>query len=78
VSRAITIRSRARIPVAIVEKESVEPTRLGADLELSVAWMIRRAVSEFIARHGGELGSGLPLRPASSGRGRPEEHQRRT
>ncbi|MGE0278682.1 MAG: hypothetical protein AB7R40_25060 [Nitrospiraceae bacterium] len=44
------------------EKEYAELTRLGSSLDLSAAWMIRRAVSEFIARYRGSSDNSLPLR----------------
>lgn len=57
-----------RVSVTLDEAEYVELTRLAASLDLSAAWMIRRAVSEFVARHGGKVESGLPLRPAAQRR----------
>lgn len=63
-----------RLSVTLDEKEYAELTRLGANLDLSAAWMIRRAVSEFIARYRGSPESSLPLKttdgPLSDGRKR--------
>lgn len=64
-SRAKSARRSVRISVTLDEKEYAELTHLAAGLDLSAAWMIRRAVSEFVVRHGGKTESGLPLRPAS-------------
>ena len=55
-----------RLSVTLNEGEYAELTRIGAALDLSAAWLIRRAVSEFVARHAGKLETELPLRrPAS-------------
>ena len=64
-SRAKSAIRSVRVSVTLDEKEYAELTRLAAGLDLSAAWMIRRALSEFVARHGGKVESGLPLRPAS-------------
>jgi len=40
-----------RLSIALDKAEYEELTRLGACLDLSAAWLIRRAVSEFVARH---------------------------
>jgi len=52
-----------RLSVALDEAEYEELTRLGAELDLSAAWLIRRAVSEFVARHRDGIAPDLPLRP---------------
>lgn len=44
--------------------------RLGGELDLSAAWLIRRALSEFVARHREGVAANLPLR-------RPEPEPRR-
>ena len=36
--------------------------KLAADLHLSTAWLVRRAVSEFVARHSRAIEPELPLR----------------
>lgn len=55
-----------RLTVTLNEGEYAELTRLGAELDLSAAWMIRRAVSEFVARHRESIAADLPLqRPES-------------
>lgn len=51
-----------RLSVALDEGEYEELTRLGAELDLSAAWLIRRAVSEFVARHRDGIEADLPLR----------------
>lgn len=56
-------KKSVRISVTLDEGEYAELTRLAVGLDLSAAWMIRRAVSEFVARHGGNLESELLLRP---------------
>ena len=55
-----------RLSVALDEAEYEELTRLGADLDLSAAWLIRRAVSEFVARHREGIEVDLPLRRPES------------
>ncbi len=63
-----------RLSVTLDEKEYAELTRLGSSLDLSAAWMIRRAVTEFIARYRGSPESSLPLKaqegPLADGRKR--------
>lgn len=61
--RAKTKKQIVRLSVTLGEGEYAELTRLGEELDLSAAWMIRRAVSEFVARHRGGIESDLPLRP---------------
>ena len=51
-----------RLSVTLDRGEYAELTRLGAELDLSGAWMIRRAVSEFVARHREGIAADLPLR----------------
>ncbi len=55
-------RPSVRLSVTLDEAEYAELTCLGAALDLSAAWMIRRAVSEFVALHGGKVEAALPLR----------------
>ena len=55
-------RRNVRLSVTLEESEYSELTRLGASLDLSAAWMIRRAVSEFVARHKNKLKPAFPLR----------------
>lgn len=57
----------ARLSVAFDEGEYAELTRLGAELDLSAARMIRRAVAEFVARHRDTIEADLPLRRPESG-----------
>lgn len=55
-----------RLSVTLDKKEYAELTRLGSGFDLSAAWMIRRAVSEFISRYRGNPDAGLPLKAARS------------
>jgi hypothetical protein len=64
--RSKVVRRNVRLSVALDEAEYSELSRLGAALDLSAAWMIRRAVSEFIARHRDNLEPTLPLQRATS------------
>lgn len=52
------------------EGEYAELSQLAASLDLSAAWMIRRAVSEFVARHRDGIETDLPLRPAGAETGK--------
>ena len=59
---------RSRVPRKVVrhsvtldEQDHSEIKRLAAELDLSTAWIIRRAVSEFIGRHRDETEPELPL-----------------
>jgi hypothetical protein len=61
VSRAKSTRRNVRISVSLDEKEYAELARLAAELDLSAAWMIRRAVSDFISRYGNGADPTLPL-----------------
>ena len=54
------------LSIALDKAEYEELTRLGACLDLSAAWLIRRAVSEFVPRHREGIEADLPLcRPES-------------
>ena len=44
-------KPNVRLSVTLVAAEYAELTRLGVELDLSAAWMIRRAVSEFVPQH---------------------------
>jgi len=43
------------------ERDHAAISRLAADMNLSTAWIVRRAVSEFVARHDDDAQSELPL-----------------
>lgn len=58
-------KKSVRVSVTLDEKEYAELTRMATSLDLSAAWMIRRAISEFISRQGNRTASRLPLQPAS-------------
>ncbi len=51
-----------RLSVTLEENEYSELTRLGSELDLPAARMIRRAVSEFISRYRESPEAGLPLK----------------
>ncbi|MBK7250686.1 MAG: CopG family transcriptional regulator [Gammaproteobacteria bacterium] len=55
-----------RLSVTLDEADYAELSQLAASLDLSAAWMIRRAISEFIARYRASPESSLPLK-ASEG-----------
>ena len=59
-------KQNVRLSVTLDESEYAELTRLGEELDLSAAWMIRRAVSEFVARHRENIEADLPLRRPES------------
>lgn len=59
-------KQNVRLSVTLDEGEYAELTRLGEELDLSAAWMIRRAVSEFVARHRDGIEADLPLRRPDS------------
>lgn len=59
-------KQSVRLSVSLAEDEYAELTRLGKELDLSAAWMIRRAVSEFVARNREGIEPDLPLRSAES------------
>lgn len=64
--RSKSKKHSVRLSVTLDESEYAELTRLGIELDLSAAWMIRRAVSEFVVRHRDGIAADLPLqRPKS-------------
>ena len=65
--RSKSRKDNVRLSATLDEGEYAKLARLGAELDLSAAWMIRRAVSEFVARHGQGIATDLPLqRPDGS------------
>jgi hypothetical protein len=60
--RAKAEKRSVRLSVSLDEHEYAELSQLAASLDLSAAWMIRRAVSDFVARHRSGIESDLPLR----------------
>ncbi|WP_432444561.1 ribbon-helix-helix domain-containing protein [Rhizobium leguminosarum] len=50
-----------RLSVSLDEKDHAAISRLAADMNLSTAWVVRRAVSEFVARHDDGAQPELPL-----------------
>lgn len=57
-------KHNVRLSVALDEGEYEKLIRLGAELALSAAWLIRRAVSEFVAWHRDGVAADLPLHRA--------------
>ncbi|MCX8999999.1 ribbon-helix-helix protein, CopG family [Rhizobiaceae bacterium BDR2-2] len=55
-----------RLSVSLDEKDHAVISRLAADMNLSAAWVVRRAVSEFVARHDDGAQSELPLSKRAS------------
>lgn len=55
-----------RLSVTLDASEYAALSQLAASLDLSAAWMIRRAVSEFVARHGDGIENDLPLKSPSA------------
>ncbi|GAB4180975.1 MAG: hypothetical protein Tsb002_00460 [Wenzhouxiangellaceae bacterium] len=55
-------KNTVRLSVTLDEGEYAELSELAAYLDLSVAWMIRRAVSKFVARQRSGIEIDLPLR----------------
>jgi len=66
VPRTKSKKHNIRLSVTLDEGEYAELARLGRELDLSAAWMIRRAVSEFVARHREGIAADLPLRRPES------------
>ena len=55
-------RRSVRLSVTLDEEDHAALRGLATALDLSTAWVVRRAVSEFVARHGEEAKAELPLR----------------
>lgn len=55
-------KNSVRLSVSLDETEYAALSQLAASLDLSAAWMIRRAVSEFVARHRDGIENDLPLK----------------
>lgn len=65
-SRSKSKKNSVRLSVTLDEGEYAALTRIGTELDLSAAWMIRRAVSEFVVRHGKGVATDLPLQRPNS------------
>jgi hypothetical protein len=50
-----------RLSVSLDQKDHAAITRLAADMNLSTAWIVRRAISEFVDRHETNDQPELPL-----------------
>ncbi len=57
-----TRSKKQNVRLSVTLDEYVALAWLGEELDLLVAWMIRRAVSEFVARHREGIAADLPLR----------------
>ena len=55
-------RKVVRLTVTLDEQDHTEIRRLAAELDLSTAWLIRRAISEFVGKHRNNIEPELPLR----------------
>ena len=64
--RSKSKKDNVRLSATLDDGEYAELARLGAELDLSAAWLIRRAVSEFVARHGQGIATDLPLQRPDS------------
>jgi len=52
-----------RLSVSLDPQDHAEICRIASDLNLSAAWIVRRAVSEFVDRHEKSAQAELPLGP---------------
>jgi len=59
-------KNSVRLSVTLDESEYAVLNQLAASLDLSAAWMIRRAVSEFVARYRDGIENDLPLKSPST------------
>ncbi|MEN3148478.1 ribbon-helix-helix protein, CopG family [Neorhizobium sp. IRAMC:178] len=50
-----------RLSVSLDEDDHAAISRLASDMNLSAAWIVRRAVAEFVERHSDGAQSELPL-----------------
>jgi hypothetical protein len=50
-----------RLSVSLEEKDHAAISRLAADMNISTAWIVRRAVAEFVERYQSGTQSELPL-----------------
>ena len=55
-------RKVVRLSVTLDEQDHTEIQRLATELDLSTAWLIRRAISEFVGKHRNKIEPELPLR----------------
>lgn len=58
-----TVKKAVRMSVSLDEEAHNEICRIASDLNLSAAWIVRRAISEFVSRQPETVNSNLPLRP---------------
>lgn len=61
-------RPVVRLSVSLDPADHAAISELAAEYDLSVAWMVRKAVSEFVARNADEDEPVLPLHRSSGGR----------
>ena len=50
-----------RITVSLQEKDFADLEAIAKDRDVSISWVVRRAVSEFLDRHGNRLQRDLPI-----------------
>lgn len=55
-------KKAVRMSISLDEDAHTEVCRIAADLNLSAAWIVRRAVSEFVSRQEKAAQTELPLR----------------
>ncbi len=55
-----------RLSVSLEEKDHAAISRLAADMNLSAAWIVRRAITEFVERYENGAQCELPLVRRSS------------
>lgn len=60
---ARNVKKAVRMSVSLDEEAHSEICRIASDLNLSAAWIVRRAVTEFVIRQTDSSNPDLPLRP---------------
>ena len=55
-------KNAVRLSVSLDPHDHLEICRIAADLNLSAAWLVRRAVSEFVVRYERSAQAELPLK----------------
>ena len=58
-------KDSVRLSVSLESQDHSVISRMAADLNLSAAWLVRRAVSEFVSRYEESAQAELPLAPSS-------------
>lgn len=57
-------RNAVRLSISLDEADHAEVKRLAGELDVSAAWVIRRAVAELVAKYRDSKPAELPLRRA--------------